>query len=99
MWWAFCIYMNQSKIFKIAGNVGYAIATLFIVMVILYFVLQPRSAASCTAQFINQEMTASDVKENCPNLNKQELIEALINADGLTKETRDILLVDITSNY
>lgn len=91
--------MNQSKIFKVAGNIGYAIATLFVVIIILYFVLQPRGAASCTGQFLNQEMTAYDVKENCPDLTKQDLVEALINADGLTKETRDILLVDITNNY
>lgn len=87
--------MNQSNFKKIIGYIG----SLFAAGIFIYLALQPQAVTSCKTLFLEQTMTAGEVKEDCPNLTKQDLVEALINAEGLTKEQRDLLLVDITENY
>jgi len=87
--------MNQNSVKKIVEYIG----SLFIVGIFLYFVLQPQTVTSCKSLFLEQTMTAAQVKDDCPNLTKQDLVEALIESKDLTKEEKDILLVDITENY
>ena len=91
--------MEQLKLNRVMENIGYIVATLFVITVILYFAFQPQGVASCTGSFLNQEMTVADVKTECPNLTKSDLVNALIESDDLTKDERDQLLTDITENY
>ncbi len=78
--------------------VGYTVTTLLIIGISFYLITF-QSVDSCIEMFLNEEMDASDVKNDCPNLTKDDLVRALIDADNLTREEREYLLVDITENY
>lgn len=94
------VFMEENKLDNIMKNIGYAVVTIAVVILIFYIIsLDNKGVASCTSSFINQKMSASDVKRDCPNLTKDDLVQALIDADNLTREERDFLLVDITENY
>lgn len=80
-------------------RVGYIVTSIFVIAIILYFTLQPQPVATCTGSFLNQEMSAADVKKSCPGVSREYLIKALVDAKNLTNQERDLLLVDITNNY
>tara|TARA_B100000508_G_C11432062_1_gene263962 strand:+ start:259 stop:531 length:273 start_codon:yes stop_codon:yes gene_type:complete len=90
--------MEQNKLDKAMQYVGYTVTTLLIIGISFYLITF-QSVDSCIEMFLNEEMDASDVKNDCPNLTKDDLVRALIDADNLTREEREYLLVDITENY
>lgn len=61
----------------ILKRIAESVAGLVAVAIFLYFAFQPQGVSSCTADFVNGYASVSEIKEACPNLKKESLINAV----------------------
>lgn len=69
-------FMEQTKLDKIMQHVGYTITTIAVVVFGIY-IISMNGVSSCSGDFVRGNMSATNVKESCSGLDKQDLLDAV----------------------